>query len=279
MTKPIPNLESQRQFIFEVPLYAKYSVEHCDKVLWSLYRHSLGAGRTVRIDGWCVACNRETPFSLSSTNIPGGAPTDNIYTRKRRDEINATCTRCSKVIWVEFHIIDRIVEKVGQFPSLADIANDEIKQFRKIIPKEWAAELHRAIGLAAHGVGVGSYVYLRRIFENLINRRFEEHKDQENWSEDEFYNNRMDEKIQFLSNFLPNVLVENRKMYSFLSKGIHELSEDECLEFFEVLKRGTILILKDEQAAREDEAERTAFAEAIAKASSAQKAKDQNVKS
>ena len=62
-----------------------------------------------------------------------------------------------------FFIIKSIVLKIGQHPSLADISNDEASAYRAILGKPDAAEFHKAIGLAAHGVGVGSFVYLRRV--------------------------------------------------------------------------------------------------------------------
>ena len=37
-------------------------------------------------------------------------------------------------------------------------------------------EFTKAIGLAANGVGIGSFVYLRRIFENLVFQAFDEAK-------------------------------------------------------------------------------------------------------
>ena len=71
--------------------------------------------------------------------------------------------------------------KIGQYPSLADIANDESRTYRSVLDETDGAELHRVIGLAAHGVGVGSFVYLRRILERLIAGRFHSFKQQEGW--------------------------------------------------------------------------------------------------
>jgi hypothetical protein len=56
---------------------------------------------------------------------------------------------------------------------------------------------------------------------------------------------RMDEKILALKNFLPQYIVENRKIYGILSKGIHELSEDICLKIFPYVKLGIELILDE----------------------------------
>ena len=48
------------------------------------------------------------------------------------------------------------------------IEENDIKKYRKILGKEKYGEFGRAVGLYTHGIGIGSYVYLRRIFENLI---------------------------------------------------------------------------------------------------------------
>ncbi|KDB51524.1 hypothetical protein X805_29020 [Sphaerotilus natans subsp. natans DSM 6575] len=50
---------------------------------------------------------------------------------------------------------------------------------------------------------------------------------------------------------LPTFLVEHPGMYSLLSKGIHELSEDECLKHFATLRLGIELILDERLEARE----------------------------
>ena len=53
----------------------------------------------------------------------------------------------------------------------------------------------------------------------------------------------MSEKIELLKEQLPGFLVENRAMYGVLSKGIHELTEEECLNAFPVVKVGIEIIL------------------------------------
>lgn len=78
-----------------------------------------------------------------------------------------------------FHILlsNGVIQKVGQFPSLADIADDEARNYCKILGQHDSREFSRAIRLAAHGVGIGSFVYLRRIFERLIVSRFSQFKE------------------------------------------------------------------------------------------------------
>jgi hypothetical protein len=103
--------------------------------------------------------------------------------------------------------------------------------------------MSRAIGLAANGVGIGSFVYLRRIFENLIWTGFNEHKATVNIPDNDFAVMRMDGKIQTLRDYLPKFLVENKSLYSILSLGIHEHKEEDCLAYFETVRVGIEIIL------------------------------------
>jgi len=55
----------------------------------------------------------------------------------------------------------------------------------------------------------------------------------------------MEEKIQMLRSKLPSFLVEQRKVYGILSRGIHELSEQECLDNFPVVRNAIEIILDE----------------------------------
>ena len=137
---------------------------------------------------------------------------------------------------------------------IADFHIHEIKQYDKIISKEKLKEFTRAIGLAANGVGIGSFVYLRRIFESLILSTYTEHKDSIEIPETKFISLRMEEKIQTLKNYLPKFLIDNKSLYSILSLGIHELNEQDCLIYFETVKVGIEIILDEklEEAKRKE---------------------------
>ena len=66
---------------------------------------------------------------------------------------------------------DNKIIKVGQYPSVADMTIPEIKKYRKVLGSEYR-DYAKAIGLFANGIGIGSFVYLRRIIENLIYKKF-----------------------------------------------------------------------------------------------------------
>jgi hypothetical protein len=144
----------------------------------------------------------------------------------------------------------RTIQKIGQHPSLADLNMYDVKKYADVLSNAAFREFTKAIGLAAHGVGVGSFVYLRRIFEGLVEEAHKFAKSPEAWSEtgqawdeDQYQKARVGEKIQMLNRYLPAFLVENRAMYGILSKGVHELSEEECLAAFPVVKVGIEIIL------------------------------------
>jgi hypothetical protein len=64
-------------------------------------------------------------------------------------------------------------------------------------------------------------------------------------SNEDFFRLRFDEKIDVLKNYLPESLSSRAKIYGIISKGIHELSEEECKEMFPLIKTGIELILDE----------------------------------
>ena len=165
--------------------------------------------------------------------------------------VNLYCSR------VEEHKMQQIVYfsnielfKIGQYPSIAEISQPELKKYRAVLTKEKYTELNRGVGLISHGVGIGSFVYLRRIFEDLIEEAHLKLSVNEGWDDQVYTKSRMNEKIDLLKSELPNFLVQNRGLYSILSKGIHELSENECKEYFPTVKLGIELILDEKLEAK-----------------------------
>jgi len=138
---------------------------------------------------------------------------------------------------------DEKMRKIGQYPSVADLTFPELDAYQKVLEKEDRRELGRAIGLYASGIGAGSYVYLRRIFERLLMQAKANAGD--DIDADEFNRARVDTKITMLSKYLPTMLTSNAMLYGILSKGIHELSESECLAYFPVVKECIYMILNE----------------------------------
>lgn len=251
-----PSFTSTQDFFFNTPLYSEQTIDH--ETAMAVFR------RGHRVDGWCSRCGRESTFIFIPQNMQRLSETDGkphfsgaILLKCVRDEDRHVLT---------FHcrMVSGSLQKVGQFPSFADVALDQSKQYAKLLGSEYSSEFHKAIGLAAHGVGIGSFVYMRRIFEKLIQSRFDEFKEAEGWSEQEFRNMRMGERIQHLKNHLPGFLVRNTKLYSIISRGIHELDEETCLSAFSLVKGATIIILEEDKKKKEELARQVAFEKEIA---------------
>lgn len=134
------------------------------------------------------------------------------------------------------------IQKIGQYPSYADIDLPQADIYRKELGRNYYNELKRAIGLYSCNVGIGSYVYLRRIVEKLILDALHLAINDGVITEEEFeldekmHQRRVEDKIKLLESYLPKPLVENKAVYGIISKGIHELDEDECIKYFPVVE-------------------------------------------
>jgi hypothetical protein len=161
-------------------------------------------------------------------------------------DIRFACARNnSHFISFMFTVHESKICKTGQYPSTADFEIKDADKYDKILSKEKLKEFKRAIGLYSHGVGIGSFTYLRRIFEDQIYEAYDHSEVKNQVDQNRFNSLRFDEKIEKLRGDLPDFLVQNKSIYGILSKGIHELTEDDCLRYFDPVKVGIELILEE----------------------------------
>ena len=156
---------------------------------------------------------------------------------------------------------DNSMMKIGQYPSVADMTFPKLDAYKHVISKEDRKELGTAIGLFASGVGAGSYVYLRRILERIIYKAKETAGDTVN--DEKFEQAKMAERIKMLEGYLPETLTKNTIIYGILSKGIHELSEEECLRYFPVVKECIYQILGMWESERKKQADEAGLNKAL----------------
>ncbi|OZY84377.1 short-chain dehydrogenase [Cellvibrio mixtus] len=228
-------------FLIKIPLYELVSYSDED----------LAQGNRVRFfsdtfDSYCPYCNMHSIFEPSGNYHHYSNYAPDRWVDEGFFDISVRCTRNREhKLHFKFFAKGKTIQKIGQLPSIADLNLFDIKKYSNVLEKPFFQEFTKAIGLSAHGVGVGSFVYLRRIFEFLIEDSHLRAKKQQSWDEDAYSKSRMSEKIEMLKSELPNFLVENKSIYSVLSKGIHELSENECLAAFPALKVGIEIILDE----------------------------------
>lgn len=268
----LPNEQIPRpeDVLLSAPLYSNYQITKQnvpDVLRVEFYQGTL--------DTFCLGCGTQTVYRslvelpdtgsrvvpLNVTSIEeiveryqrlfirygaGQIPVANYAFTDRKFSLEFACSRnANHVLDFIFRVHSTVLTKIGQFPSLADLQANDTGKYRKALGAEKLREYNKGVGLAAHGVGIGSFVYLRRIFEEQIEVAHRDASQTPGWSEEEYHRSRMDEKIGLLHDFLPEFLVENRGLYGVLSKGVHELSEQECLQHFPVVRLAVEMILDE----------------------------------
>lgn len=215
------------------------------------------------LDSYCPICKTETIFSAIETN--NRQEFSNIllgqvnFSNKKKTFVDYfndigifkrefSCSRNKSNdhnLIIIFRVINDRFYKICQDPPLSDLSYPNLEKYRKF-NNEIYKELNRAIGLASHGIGVAPFVYLRRILEKHIINPIIQEKIQEDNSNQFLIKLDFRSKINELKDFLPSFLTNNSKIYSILSKGIHELEEDECLNIFPILLNSVELILNEQ---------------------------------
>ena len=228
-------------FFFDTPIYSFETIEDIDAPDFDAL---FSRGHSRDIEGYNPWKKVQSTFTLTRNLIysnlgffdEGGFGTLTLRCKRYSDEF---------IFYVYWDSAEKKLGKIGQFPTVADFHIGEVKQYIKVISNDKLRELTRAIGLAANGVGIGSFVYLRRIFEHLIFEAYEIGKAEGKVNEADFQRARMDRKIELLHDYLPSFLSDNKDMYSILSLGIHELDEKTCLAHFDTLRVGIEIILDE----------------------------------
>lgn len=233
----------------------------------------------------CHKCKKEFPFNvekrflhsinsnLSVLSLTNNNPVGGRYECKSgfiygemppysKDELSDNeiwyveyCMKCTKdakhkyfmMISIELKSGKFIVRKIGQNPSMLTVKGFDFDKYKNILEKLNAYEDYKKADLCnADHFYVGGYAYLRRIFEKMIifylNGKVLE-------------DNHMTTKIEEVKeNFDPRIKDLLKNLYGILSKGIHELEEEESKQYYSYLK--TIIDMQLEFMSTEAEKEK-----------------------
>lgn len=242
-------------FLLNLSLYEPVKI---DEHNYDLVKNFIKKGEYTHFDCYCTDCQENSTFKnfslkyASTLPLAGNVHSDPTFKTtsisNRFFSFIYMCSRNSNHIFkFSFQIKNNYLIKIGQSPSIADVSIPEIKKYQKLLKKEFQ-DFSKAIGLYANGIGIGSFVYLRRIFENLIEEKKIQAINENSLEEKEFNQSRMNEKIKLLKDYLPEFLVANRNLYGIISKGIHELSEETCKQLFPQIQLAIELILDEKLA-------------------------------
>ncbi len=230
------------------------------------FSSNLDFGRFLRFidnfDGFCPFCKKNTTYKVEE---PISKKINNLshWLQTEQSQIHGNyfitfyCARHSghRINFV-VNLDNMMAQKIGQLPSLADLATGEYEKYRTLLDKSISNEFFKAITSATHDYSIGAFVYLRRVFEFIIDERFKVLSEDGTLtvSEKDFIGFRIKDKIKTLKKHLPKLLTKNTHIYGVLSKGIHELNEDECRKIFPILKEFTTFILEEEIDRKKTEA-------------------------
>lgn len=135
---------------------------------------------------------------------------------------------------------DKII-KIGQYPSEYDTESKEYLDKLKVVcgtsqAREMVKFINKALIMESNGFGIAALVYMRRSFEKLI-AISEDKKMLENTG------TTMAERIKN-NPLLPEQIKENTRLYNIMSEGIHNETEEECMELFKIIKIGFTVLLR-----------------------------------
>ena len=257
---PVP--PSVKSLCLDHPLYAAIQLnpERDEKYL------SLLKFGPQQFDAHCVYCGKGATFRTSANRMPadvahaerfrgvvGGPDPKRLTFEGGQFALHLWCSRHPThhlySYYFDYNAMQSVLMKVGQKPSLEDVAGADIERYRAILGSEFA-ELRKATGLFAHGIGIGSFVYLRRIFENLVEAA-RSTADPTGEREAEFRKMRMTDRVSELAAHLPPAVVKYKDTYGILSRGLHELTEAECKRHFPVIRAAVIMMLEQRYEAAE----------------------------
>ena len=257
---------SLRKIISEIPLYNVFSVqvfksngdfaEDGRALLIELFH-------TKKVDLKCVFCEKEYPFDVS-VSIKKELKESQVYEAKLYGnpkcslddnrlivygcnkfpdnddgiiEYTLKCTMKSYHYYKVFlhYVLNKgslILNKIGQIPSTRDLKRSYFDDYKGVLSKYDSTDDYRNYEKCIdNDLLVGACTYLRRILERIVARKLENISPENKANIKNFK-----DKIKLVSdqfdNEIRDVLLES---YRLLCRGVHELSNKEIDEFYELL--------------------------------------------
>lgn len=205
----------------------------------------------IKLELYCPICKEKRIFKCVDTEKLGydlnqGLTVRNksVLTKNRMLIIyNFSCEYNHSFKMIMQTLGNKELIKIGQFPSPMFFSSKINNEVFKILDENEKNYYLLSVKSHNNNLNIASFVYLRRVFESLLEKAIKQ-------SNTNFDGMKTKEKIkQLVKEGLLNDLLKNtgyNVLYSLLSDGVHNLSEEQCKEQYELLKSAVEIILEDE---------------------------------
>lgn len=237
-----------------------------------------------KIHGRCPKCNKDTFFDITKGCDLDEEITSNTLFSYTEEELNFydedsyipsleeimekrverllkkamffdkyfNCPQCKSLYKVSFVLISNKEKeiklmKIGQYPPATEFLVRDLEGLEKNLDKfSIKSDYRNALRNSANGDHIGAFVYLRRIIERYIQKKYETNMKNIKEKKEDFLKKKTVDKISILKEYVPKILVDNKQIYAIISMGIHELSEEECSAYYPCLKNVIDYVLQAE---------------------------------
>jgi len=255
---------ANKRFLEEYPLYKKFLTS--DFYDWT----SLDDLPKPAIHMYCWRCDSDQTFNMVNEywEVDYPSNSNSIGKTLRARYLCSACRESIRLFFIHFLGSEKIVEKnedgedverkvmaimkVGQNPPW-NIQID--KELEKMLG-EHAEYYRRGLICESQSYGIGTYAYFRRITEDIIDELLESILELVEEDEKGQYREKLEQvkkervaekKINLVKDLLPKSLQVDgvnplKELYGVLSQGIHDESDEECMEKAEAI-RGILVFL------------------------------------
>jgi hypothetical protein len=232
-----------KQFLEEAPLYQSWKRE-IGMVVGQLIK--------VSINMHCEQCGSAQTFNMVNEYVPPNTA-QNAGIGRRLFHLEYACAHCRGFHRNFYVLIDagtQVLTKVGQYPPWDISGNKNIERMLG----DHRQFLRRGLVCESQSYGIGAFAYYRRIVETIIDELLDSIAEMLTGPELATYEAALEQtkktrvtqdKIALVKDLLPKSLRPDGMnpldvLHGALSEGLHEKSEEECLEVAEHLR--TVLI-------------------------------------
>ena len=237
---------------------------------WNIdYYSYLGEIRLLTVDDFCECCKDIKVFTninplifdktliddigkhsaiysdIDVVDIPLPNPNDKFKSKKYVVSVILKCAKCGENHYYSIVFLGDKIVKIGQYPSFAGIEKYKLEKYKNIRSKYYI-EFLRSVNAYSQHMGIAAFVYLRRIYEHIVEKEYAKLPDtiKNNNVSNGSFDDKMKAVDKEISIIPPELDSQKSKIYSVLSKGIHEYEEDECYELYPVMKAIIIIMLE-----------------------------------